>query len=416
MTRAGWYGAPGRRRQRWWCTPRQGLPHRFAEPLPRLVATGGAVHTCPECQTLLEPWEGKPAPRLYGFAVADVAWALAQAAGGGTYRDIADRVRSRAGRPLSRSATKTTVVSGKKVKTVHRPAPNTHPQMVSDWVEVFAPVLWAAYAPATWPNSSVVLDADPVTYTRKRGGPGIAFHTLAVMAYNDAGRPYVAAVEAVARDDRAAWRKLLMSKHGAPLRVVTDGDAAELNAVAYSWRWAETWRCEWHLKKNLSDPFPAWLREDPAHPMWASLAMAQTSPRAWASYKRRLNSLARTHDGLVGAVAVMKRLDPIISVQAASRPRPEDGEPLSTGAVERFLDSTGKALIGRAATMTNKKRADALLTLFAMAHNGWVDERRWADILTEKLLGHAGVHQRGRPSRRQRTVTDDRTAPSLPKS
>jgi hypothetical protein len=53
--------------------------HRFTEVLPRLAGRG---ETCLECATELEPWEGQPAPRLYGFSARAVAGALARVAAG----------------------------------------------------------------------------------------------------------------------------------------------------------------------------------------------------------------------------------------------------------------------------------------------------------------------------------------------
>ncbi|HZJ04624.1 MAG TPA: hypothetical protein VFD59_04035, partial [Nocardioidaceae bacterium] len=89
VVRDGWYGRTGQRRQRWRCTPVVGKPHRFAEMLPRIVS-GAAEHVCPDCATSLEPWEGQPAPRLYGFTARDVAAALAMVAGGASYRQAAE--------------------------------------------------------------------------------------------------------------------------------------------------------------------------------------------------------------------------------------------------------------------------------------------------------------------------------------
>jgi hypothetical protein len=70
VVRAGWYGRDGQKRQRWPCTPKSGKPHRFTETLPRIVggeADEDGGHACELCATRLEPWQGQPAPRLYGF-------------------------------------------------------------------------------------------------------------------------------------------------------------------------------------------------------------------------------------------------------------------------------------------------------------------------------------------------------------
>ena len=52
------------------------------------------------------------------------------------------------------------------------------------------------------------------------------------------------------------------------------------------------------------------------------------------------------------------KLDALISEQAASRP---DDLPLSTGPLEQFFRTLDATLGNRAAKMTNKRRADALL-------------------------------------------------------
>ena len=80
--------------------PADGPAHRFAEVLPRIVS-GAEEHVCLDCATALEPWEGQPAPRLYGFTARDVAAALAMVAGGASYRETAEAIRIRAGRALS---------------------------------------------------------------------------------------------------------------------------------------------------------------------------------------------------------------------------------------------------------------------------------------------------------------------------
>src|SRR5262245_28240154 len=104
VLRDGWFGKPGQRRQRWRCVRGAGddqVFHKFFEPLPRLVRHGDEEgHACPECATQLEPWEGQPAPRLYGFTARDVALTLTWVAGGSTYRDASARIRTRAGREL----------------------------------------------------------------------------------------------------------------------------------------------------------------------------------------------------------------------------------------------------------------------------------------------------------------------------
>lgn len=138
---------------------------------------------CPDCATSLGPWEGQPAPRLNGFTVRDVAAALALVAGGASYRESAEAIRIRAGRPLSTTPGRTPAkVKGKLGKAV--PAANGYPQLVSDWVEVFAPMIWASYAPRRWP-AAVAIDEMEFRHGSlgSRGGQGL-LALLAAVGYD----------------------------------------------------------------------------------------------------------------------------------------------------------------------------------------------------------------------------------------
>ena len=140
--RVGTGGRGHTRRQRWLCTPIDGsAPHRFTEVLPRLAGTDGS---CAECATSLEPWEGQPAPRLYGFSVRTVAAALARVAGGASLRETAEKVR-RVDTGRQPAPTLVRRKDGKRRKAAVDPL--RHGQLISDWVSVFAPIIWAANAP-----------------------------------------------------------------------------------------------------------------------------------------------------------------------------------------------------------------------------------------------------------------------------
>lgn len=396
MVRGGWYGREGQRRQRWWCHPKTGEPHRFTETLPRIVAATGDRHACPECSTTLEPWEGQPAPRLYGFTAKDIAWALTQVAEGATYRATAAAVRERAGRPLDARPGKS--ASGRAL-----PPATQHGQLVSDWVEVYAPVIWSHYAPKTWP-SEVLLDEDTVKFTRPGSPAGIlAFYVVAAMGYQDNGRPYVAAVEAIPQLRQAAWTRFLRTLDGQPQWVVTDGGGPVLGGARRAWPDAELWRCEWHLARNLHSTLPERVRTDPEHPLRPLLTACQTSSQAWETYLQALRAHAG-EAGFAGAIKSATRLDPLIRFQAGSRP---DDLPLSTGPLEQFFNTSGQVIGKRASTMTNKARADALLKLIAARRNGWVNTEKWARILRDHL-----TDRRGRASL-QRRRTDVRSSPSL---
>ena len=267
VVRAGWYGRAGQRRQRWLCRPDEGQPHRFAEVLPRIVASP-SEHVCSDCATQLEPWEGQPAARLYGFAARDVAHALALVAGGASYRATAAVIRTAAGRELS-------TVPSRTAKGRVRPPANSHAGLVSDWVEVFAPLIWAAYAPAGW-SSRLLLDSTEF----RHGSPGkprgmAAFSVLAAMGYTPDGRSYVAAIEAVPHATQGAWRAFLRRLPGRPSWVVTDG-GPELAGVTDVWADQASGRTE-PPDPDFPDAAPADLAD-----RGAALRMALCRPPDYA--------------------------------------------------------------------------------------------------------------------------------------
>lgn len=114
---------------------------------------------------------------------------LTQVAVGASYRSTAAMVRDRAGRPLEK---RPGVGSNGKTKL---PPATQHGQLVSDWVDVFAPVIWSAYAPKAWPKA-VVLDEDTFKHRLGDGSSARAFYVLGFMARDDRGRSVVAAVAA----------------------------------------------------------------------------------------------------------------------------------------------------------------------------------------------------------------------------
>lgn len=382
VVRGGWYGAPGRRRQRWWCHPKTGEPHRFTETLPRLVAETSQAHSCPECQTELAPWEGQPAPRLYGFSAKDVAWALTQVAEGASYRGTAAAVRERAGRPLE-------LRTRKNAKGTKLAAPNSHGQLVSDWVETFAPVIWAHYAPTTWPRD-VMADS----FELRRPVPGLprgasAFHVLAVAGTDPAvlvGRPYIAAIAAVPRATTLAWSGLMASLDGQPQWLVADGGTPRKGAE-HRWLDVETWRCEWHLHNNLVKALPERVRRDPHDEIQPLLRAAQVSPEHWDAYRNAVMRRAGQESGWAAAVKRIDSLDQIIREQSGSRPT---DLPLATGPLEQFFRTLKPVLMPRAGLMTNKRRADALLLLLAARANKWTDHETWTRVIADDLAARKG--------------------------
>lgn len=170
----------------------------------------------------------------------------------------------------------------------------------------------------------------------------------------------------------AAWVRLLRTLDGQPPWVVTDGGVGVLNGVRKAWPDAERWRCEWHLQRNLADKFPSVVQQDLTDPLHGKLKYAQLSEENWDAYRKLLRMRAAAEVGYAAAENAAVKLDGLIRTQAFARPDPSDGYPVSTGSLEQFFRTLELSLGDRAARLTNKRRADALLKLLAANRNGWV--------------------------------------------
>lgn len=372
--------------------------HRFTEALPRITDGDGNGHACVECATALEPWEGQPAPRLYGFTARHVAQALVMVARGQSYRRTAAAIRIAAGRPRDEQARRSR--SGKVL------APrNEHAQLISDWVEVFAPVVWAAYAPTRWPPWALIDDTSfRVTRADKPRGES-AFAVLGAVGYGPGERPQLVAIEAVPVVDTAAWLGFLRSLKGTPTLVVGDG-GLPLASAEQAWGRRrpppELRRCQWHLARNLTRSLPGPVQSDRSDDIHPLIAQAQASVVGWEKLVSEITTRT-AGGGYIAALKTVTSLDPVVRAQLA---RPLSG-PRSAGPLEQFFTGLDATLGPRASTMTNKVRADALLKLLAADRNGWTDERKWADLVRTHLQRH-----QGRP-RQQREHIDAAGSPSL---
>ena len=140
VVKGGFYGRGSLRRQQYKCSPLDGSkPHRFAPVLPRV---GAVAHDCGECEVHLPKGHGRQGPRTSDFDARTIAAALVAVGGGRSYlRSAADaRVRLPRNRKNRAAAA----------------------QLVSDWVEVYTPVLWEALRPVEWPDVIVCDSSDPV--------------------------------------------------------------------------------------------------------------------------------------------------------------------------------------------------------------------------------------------------------------
>lgn len=372
--------------------------HRFTETLPRIVTAGEAGHACVECATTLEPWEGQPAPRLYGFTARHVAQALVMVARGQSYRRTAGSIRTAAGRPLSDVVRVT--AQGRRLAP-----PQEHGQLVSDWVEVFAPVIWAAYAPVRWPQWVLIDDTSFRVSRPDRSRGEEAFTVLGAVGYGPDERPQVIALEAVPTVDIPTWTAFLRSLKGTPQVVVGDG-GLPLTAAERTWgrrRPApQLRRCHWHLARNLTRSLPAEVQRDPTDPVHRLITGALRDVQGWRQLQEQIAARSAA-GGYLTALKTVLALEPVMHGQLQhSGPGPR-----SVGPLEQFFRELSATLGPRAGRLTNKTRADALLKLLAADRNGWTDESAWAELIRTHLLT-----QHGQP-RQQRQHTDPGHTPSL---
>lgn len=309
-------------------------------------------------------------------------------------------------------------MKGKKGKVL-APA-NRHPQLVSDWVEVFTPMIWSAYAPTAWP-SAVAIDEMQFRFGRPGRARGDkAFSVLAAMGYDATARPYVAAIEAVSSADIPAWTTLLRSLERRPGWVVGDG-GVPLRAAVGAWAGSgqgdgdelavnlgddpglRTWRCEWHLARNVSEALPSPVLKDRSDRLHKLLPDAVSSAAGWQRLCDELSRRARREPGYQGALNALLNVRDVVTAQDG----PDVHGPRSTGAVEEFLRQLQNTIGDRASRLTNKARTDALLKLIAARRNGWLDEPAWAELIRDHLTR---THGRAPDQRRH---VDGRTDPSL---
>jgi hypothetical protein len=237
----GTYGKPGHRRQRYRCSPRGGKPRVFTELLPREESWHDS---CEQCERHVERREGPKAPRHYQFVARGIAEALHAVGGGATYMHASRIARDRARRFRFDAETGELRESD-------------HGQLVADWVELFAPVVFEPHRPSAWPvEGSLLLDHLPFR-VRALGESGkripagrVAFDVFCAVGYR-AGKPRLWRAEAFSTAHPANWGAFLGSLSGEPKRIVCDAHGGMLRAIEERWPQAELHQCESHLQHAL---------------------------------------------------------------------------------------------------------------------------------------------------------------------
>jgi hypothetical protein len=305
----GTYGKPGHRRQRFKCSPRRGgKPHVFSELLPREESWHDS---CEQCERHVERREGPKAPRPYQFVARGIAEALQALGAGTTYMHAARVARDRAHR-------------FRFDRETGELRESDHGQLVADWVELFAPVVFSPHAPTAWPTEgSLLLDHLPfrVRAFDATGKPipagHVAFDVFCAVGYR-AGKPRLWRAEAFSTAQPANWKAFLGSLAGEPQRIVCDAHTAMLGTIAERWPDAELHQCEWHLQHALERLLAKEARKSPSVELDELRTRAEgalSGPSFWEPFVRAAR--AAENESLERWIAVN---GPTIEAQFARRP------------------------------------------------------------------------------------------------
>jgi hypothetical protein len=393
----GKYGKRGHRRQLYRCTPRDGdRPHRFTELLPREEAWHD---NCEVCERAVGLHEGPHAARQYQFVARGIAEALRAVGAGATYRQAALVARERARRLRADPDT------GELRST-------RHGQLVMDWVEVFAPVVFEAQRPTAWPAAgSLLLDDLPFSVRDPASGRfRIAFRVFCAVGF-ERERPKLWRVEAFPEATQANWEAFLRALEGAPPRVVCDNHYGLNGAVRAAFPDAELSLCEWHLRHALERLMDKIHRGEPRHrtaidALLPRVEAAFTGLSFWKPFVRDAHAaeIARLSSWL-------ESTGRIVEDQFARRGlRGTRGSdmPLSTSPMDGLIGPIRNALHPRRYGLKNRQRTNRLLLLMQLHANRKDDERTYAQHIRAWLEANSG-----RPRVGRRAISDRREQPSL---
>jgi hypothetical protein len=393
----GQYGKPGHRRQLYRCVPANGdRPHRFTEVLPREEAWQDACEAC-ERPVLLH--EGPHAARHYRFVARAIAETLVAVGAGSSYRQAALVARERARRLPADPET------GELRMT-------RHGQLVGDWVEVFAPVVFEPFRPVCWPQTgSLLLDDLPFSVRDPETGRfRIAFRVFCATGFED-GHPKLWRLEAFTTKSQADWERFLGALDGAPGRVVCDNDEGLTSAVRTRFPDAETYLCDWHLRHAVQRLMAKIIKNEPEHRaaverLLPRVEAAFTGPSFWEPFVRdaHVADIPRLSSWLEGTGRIVADQ---FRRRGLRSQRPAD-MPLTTSPMDGLTTPIRDALHPRRYGLKNRERTNRLLMLAQLHANRQADHIAYAKTIRTWLEANDG-----RPRRSRRAVTDPTGRPSL---
>lgn len=400
VKRDGRYGPEDHKRQRHRCFPNNGdRSHAFTESLPREEAWEPDCHLCEQD---VAHDHGPHAAKRYQFVARGIAEAL-QMVGTGTSYLAASRVtRERARRY------QTDRIFGRTRNT-------NHGQLVADFVEVFAPVVFESHRPDDWPSGTLVLDESPFVVKAfkpdgsPRQGGQRAFTIYEAMGYDDDGEAKLWRLEAFRDSDQRHWERFLRRLGSAPDRVVCDGQYSIANAVRAVWPHAEIYISEWHLKDSLKQVLTRDVPKNFKNRCKRLLAEVPGCMRNSATWDQFIADM-----GDVGYARLdrwVKNSAPLVGEQIERRDAPgyrQPNKPLSTGGLETKTRVLKGMLDDRAHLFKNRERLNRLLMLIQLHMN---EQDNWAEH--SKSIRQWLEANGGRPIVPRRAVADPDGAPTL---
>jgi hypothetical protein len=287
-----------------------------------------------------------------------------------------------------------------------------HGQLVGDWVEVFAPVVFEPQRPVCWPRTgSLLLDDLPFSVRDPQTGRfRIAFRVFRATGFVGR-RPKLWRLGAFTTKSQADWERFLGALDGAPRRIVCDNDDGLTGAVRARFPDAELYLCEWHLRHPVERLMAKIAKTEPTHRaaierLLPRVEAAFTGAAFWEPFVRDAHAagiarLSAWLDGTGRIVAEQFRRRGLRSMRPADMP-------LTTSPMDGLVTPIRDALHPRRYGLKNRERTNRLLML-AQLHANRQDNRIAYATTIRAWLGANG----GRPHRPRRAVTDPANRPSL---
>jgi hypothetical protein len=365
----GRYGKPSHPKQRYKCVQPDGTRHVFTETLPRLYYPGSVE--CDECEREVPHTHGPTHPRHFHFQARQIAHALMEVGMGRPYRQVARAIRMQANRGVQIWGGQPSVVKWGN--------------LIHDWVEVFAPVIFEEFGPKEWPP--IVL-LDELSFKRsayrKNGklipGGKPLFSILGAVGYTQARRPFVVRLEAVPTHSSGAWMQFLAKLDGKPDRVVCDQAHTITSAIRLRWINPDTPHihyCHFHLQENLKKLIPK-NRQFDGDPLWDTFQKAFWSPGEFDDFIVEARKVPRMHRWII-------RNNFKVREQIAKKVHP-----YAVGPLEEVLREIGTHFKDRVYGFANRERLNRTLMLMQLEMNHQRNEVRYARIIREHLEASGG--------------------------